>query len=113
LTYGSISGTIEAINLHDRNRRFWIYPTIGPSRVIGKFRSRDRKLFASAIDKYVTVYGRLRYKTWDMHPYAIFADEIHVHDTKSVTLYDLKGMSPGATGDLSTQEYIDQIRDEW
>jgi hypothetical protein len=111
-SYGSLSGTIEAINLHDK-RRFWLYPTVGPARVIGKFRNKDRKRFAAAVDKYVTVFGRLRYKTWDMYPYAIFADDIQIHDDKAPTLYDMKGMSPDATGTLTTQEYIDHIRDEW
>jgi hypothetical protein len=113
ISYGSLSGTIEAINLHDQKKRFWLYPTVGPTRVFGRFRNKDRRRFAAAVDKYVTVYGRLRYKTWDKYPYAIFADDVTVHDTDVPTLYDLKGVSPDATGDLTTQEYIDRVRDEW
>jgi hypothetical protein len=113
VSYGSLSGTIEAINLHDR-KRFWLYPTIGPSRVVGRFRNRDRRRFAEAVDKYVTVYGRLRYKTWDKYPYEVHADDIEVHEAQGVpTLYELKGASPGATGQLSTREYLDRIHDEW
>jgi hypothetical protein len=113
-SYGSVSGKIEAINLHDRNRRVLIFPIIGASRVVGTFRNRDRKLFAGAVDKYVTVHGRLRYKTWDKHPYEINADGLTVHDMESSpTLEDMKGISPEATGSLTTQEYIDNLRDEW
>jgi hypothetical protein len=108
--HGSISGKIEAINIHNRNR-FWLYPIIGPRRVVGKFKAKDRKRFTAAVDKYVTVYGRLRYKTWDKYPYAIKADDIEIHD-ESVSLLDLRGIAPDATGNLTTQEYIDQLRDD-
>lgn len=110
-SYGSISGTIEELNVHGENR-FRLYPIVGPSRVIGHFRSRDRKRFTGAMDKYVTVYGRLRYKTWEKYPHEILADDINIHDTEVPTLKDLKGVSPGATGDLTTQEYLDDLRDE-
>lgn len=113
-SYGSISGRIEAINLHDRNRRFLIFPVVGASKVVGTFRNKDRKSFAGAVDKYVTVYGRLRYKTWDKYPYEIIGDSITIHDAESCpTLEDLKGISPGATGSLTTQEYIDRLGDGW
>jgi hypothetical protein len=112
-SYGSVSGTIEAINLHTKNQ-FWLYPIVGASRIVGKFRSRDRKKFTAALDKYVSVYGRLRYKTWDKFPYSIFADDIQVHDVDAApTLNNLKGVAPDATGELSSQEYIDRVRDEW
>jgi hypothetical protein len=111
---GSVSGKIEAINLHDRNRKFQIFPTIGPSRVWGTFKTRDRALFANAVDKYVTVYGRLHYKKWDRFPYAINAESIDVHDIESLpTLADLGGMAPDATGLLNSQEFIDRLRDGW
>ncbi|MEI9815175.1 MAG: hypothetical protein WDO18_22115 [Acidobacteriota bacterium] len=45
-SYGSVTGKIEAINLHARNRRFQIFPVVGASRVTGTFKSRDRKRFA-------------------------------------------------------------------
>lgn len=112
-SYGSVSGKIEAINLHERNRRFIIFPVIGPSRVVGTFRSRDRKRFAEAVDRYVTVYGRLRYKTWDKFPYAINADSITVHDAASPGLDALRGIAPDATGGLSSQEFVDRLNDEW
>jgi hypothetical protein len=112
MTIGSVSGRIEAIHLHDK-MRFWIWPVIGPVRVKGKFRKKDRKRFADAVDKYVTVYGRLRYKTWDKFPYEIYADGIEVHDEDIPTLYELKGVAPNATGDLTSQEFLERIRDEW
>jgi len=111
---GSVSGKIEAINLHDRNRKFQIFPAIGPSRVLGTFKTKDRNVFANAVDKYVTVFGKLRYKKWDRFPYTINAESIEVHNVSSLpTLDDLRGMAPNATGSLTSQEFVDWIRDEW
>lgn len=112
-SYGSVSGMIEGINIHERSRRFWLYPTVGASRVIGTFRTRDRGKFAQTVDKYVTVYGRLSYKSWDKFPYAIHADDVIIHDLPEHGIQDLKGMAPDATGSLNSREFIDELRDEW
>jgi hypothetical protein len=111
-SYGSISGTIEGINIHGDNRRFWLYPVIGASRIIGTFRARDRKKFAATVDKYVTVYGRLTYKSWDKFAYAILADDVTIHEAQEYGLRDLKGIAPDATGALSSKDFIDRLRDE-
>ena len=113
-SFGSVSGKIEAINLHNTNRKFQIFPTVGASRIMGTFRTKDRKLFAGAVDQYVTVYGRLRYKKWDAFPYAIAAHSIDVHDlSDALGLNDLNGIAPNATGGLSSTEFIDRVRDDW
>lgn len=112
-SHGSISGMIEGINIHDRNRRFWLYPLAGATRVMGTFRARDRDKFAQAVGKYVLVYGRLSYKSWDKFPYAVLADSIEVYDQQYVNLEELKGMAPGATGTLTGKDFTDQLRDEW
>lgn len=113
-SYGSVSGKIEAVNLHEDNKRFQLFPIVGASRIFGTFLKKDRKVFAGALDKYVTVYGRLRYKTWDKHACEIKADRITIHDVESSPKFeDLKGISPEATGSLTTQEYIDRVRDAW
>jgi hypothetical protein len=110
--YGALSGRIEAMNLHGK-RRFWLYPVVGPSRVSGTFPPMQRGRFTAAFDKYVTVYGRLRYKTWDKYPYAIAADDIRTHDQEGPRLIDLKGVAPGATGEVGSREFIDRLHDEW
>jgi hypothetical protein len=112
-SHGTVSGMIEGINIHERSRRFWLYPIVGAVRIMGTFRAKDRKLFAQAVDKYVTVYGRLSYKSWDQHPYAVLADEITIHDLPQHDLKDLRGMAPNATGALNSKDFIDQLRDEW
>jgi hypothetical protein len=110
---GSVSGMIEGINIHEKSRRFWLYPVVGATRIMGTFRAKDRRVFAQAVDKYVTVYGRLSYKSWDQHPYAVLADEITIHELPQSELRDLRGMAPDATGAFNSKDFIDHLRDEW
>jgi hypothetical protein len=112
-SYGSISGVIEGINIHERNRRFWLYPIVGATRIMGTFRARDKQKFSQAVGKYVTVHGRLSYKSWDDFPYSVLADSLAIHDEPYSDLGRIKGMSPDATGVLNAADFIDQLRDEW
>ena len=112
VVHGSISGMIEAINIHNTSK-FYLYPTVGPRKILGRFGRTLRHAFIGSVGKYVTVYGQLRYKTWDKFPYAITADDIEIHDEEqSGTLGDIKGMAPGLTGDLTTDEFLEKIRNE-
>jgi hypothetical protein len=64
------------------------------------------------MDRYVTVWGKIKYKTWDKFPYAIMADDIEVHDEPRTVFGALKGIAPNATGDLSSTDYLNALRDE-
>lgn len=110
--YGSISGRVEKLNLHN-SRKFWIYPEVGPARVTATFKEPSRKQVTEAVDQYVTVYGRFTYKPWDRWPFLVAVEDIVVHKEVGESLRDLKGVAPGATGNLSTEEFIEKLRDEW
>jgi hypothetical protein len=111
ISYGSVTGRIEGMNTHSR-RSFRLYPAIGPYRVLGFFKKRDREKFSRGMDKYVTVWGMVKYKTWDKFPYAIDADDIEVHEGPYTPFSELKGIAPHATGPLSSVEYLDNLRDD-
>lgn len=114
VSLGSISGRIEKINLHDRAREFTLYPIVGASRVKGVFPSKDRALFVDAVDKYVTVHGRLSYKPWERFPHLITADAIEIHNPNDrIGLQALRGLAPDATGILNSKDFIDEVHDEW
>lgn len=110
-SYGSLSGRIEAMTTHSRNA-FRLYPVVGAARVLGSFAAKNRSKFAAGMDKYVTVWGKVRYKTWDKFPYAISADDIDIHDEAPANLLDLKGVAPEATGTLTARDFVDELRDE-
>jgi hypothetical protein len=110
---GAVSGKLEYLNLHNV-RKFRLYPNVGPKRINGTFREDKRAAVRSGMDQYVTVFGKLKYKTWDDFPYEVQAEDIQVHepDEKLPTFNDLKGIAPGMTGDLNSAEWVRRIRDE-
>ncbi len=111
-SFGSISGRLESINLHN-TLKFAIFPAVGPQKLTCEFRPHLRGEVKSALDHYVTISGRLRYKQMDKFPYAIDAKDIDVHEENSdlPTLNDLRGISPDSTEGLSAEEFVRSIRD--
>ena len=108
---GSISGTLEKLNLHNTTR-FDIFPPIGPRQVACDFSPALKEAVIGAIDKYVCVTGKLRYKRLEGFPYAINADSIEVLPPEDglPTLLDIKGMAPDLTRGLSTEAFLEDIR---
>ncbi len=111
ISYGSVSGRIEAMTTHSRNM-FRLYPVVGATRIIGSFSVKNRSKFVAGMDKYVTVWGKLKYKSWDRFPYAVDAVDIDIHDGAPASLLDLKGIAPDATAAMTTQQFLDELRDE-
>jgi len=110
---GSISGFLEALNIHNTNR-FAVYPTLGPKKVAGKFGSELREQIKRAIGDFVTVEGRLAYKSWAPFPHAIEATQVLPHrpDSELPSLFDLHGTIPDLTGAESSVEFVERIRHE-
>lgn len=110
---GSISGMLEWLNLHNTNI-FHIYPVIGAKKVVCNFPKRLKEKVKTAIDSHVEVYGELRYKKWGNFPYAMNVSDLDIlpPDDELPTLFDLRGIAPDATGDLSSVEFVRAIRDE-
>jgi len=111
---GSISGMLEKVNLHNTSR-FEIFPTIGPRRLICDFSPELRAQVKDGLDQYVRVSGRLRYKHWDKFPYAITTEKMEVYPEENnlPTLWDIRGIAPAATGDLTSEQFVRAIRDAW
>ncbi|MBZ5678028.1 MAG: hypothetical protein LAP61_27605 [Acidobacteriia bacterium] len=109
---GSVSGRLERVNLHNA-LSFDIFPPVGPSRVRCHFSEADRQTVKLALDNFVTVKGRLRYKTWDKHPHAIDVKVIDIHepDSELPSIDDMRGLAPDSTGGLSSEDFIRAIRE--
>jgi hypothetical protein len=114
LADGSIAGRLEKVNLHNTSR-FEIFPAIGPQKVICDFEPELRAQVKAGLDQNIRVYGRLRYKHWDKFPYAINAStmEVYPDEDRLPSLFDLRGIAPQATGEMSTEQFIHSIRDVW
>ncbi len=110
--FGSISGRLERVNLHNAHR-FEIFPTVGPKRVVCLFKDPLLPKVKLALNSYVTVSGRLRYKMWDKFPHAIDAKDVDPHqaDNTLPTFDELRGIAPRSTADMSAEDFVRLIRD--
>jgi hypothetical protein len=113
ITYGAISGRLEYVNVHN-TRTFRLYPLIGPRWIRGTFNGELLPEIRKALDRHVTIFGKLKFKSWDKHPYAIGAEKIDVHepDDELPAFNDLKGIAPNMTGDIKSSDWVRKIRDE-
>jgi len=113
---GSVSGMFELLNIHSGANHFRIYPIVGPKKVDCHFKNDQLGNAIEGINHYVKVSGTLRYKRMDKYPYAVNVDDIEIYpDEESLpSIFDLKGMSPKATGDMSSEDFIKRVRNvEW
>lgn len=109
---GSIGGMLERVNLHNTSR-FDIFPPIGPKQVVCDFKPHLRAQVIAALDKYVLVSGKIRYKKLQDFPYAINAESIELlpDESELPTIFDIRGMAPDLTGGKTTEEFLESVRD--
>lgn len=111
-SFGDISERLERVNLHN-TLRCVIFPTVGPAKVTCDFKPEHRSKVKAALDNYVTISGRLRYKQVDKFPYAIDAKQIDIHEPVDdlPKMNDLRGISKNFTEGMSAEEFVRSIRD--
>lgn len=115
LEIGSVTGMLQQLNVHGKNRRFTIYPTFGEPELSCKFGRELRDTVVQAVDRYVEVSGTLRYKAGSWYPHAIDATAIREFPPESQlpSLDDLFGIAPDATGEESVEGFVQRVRDGW
>jgi hypothetical protein len=111
---GTLRGMLEFINLHASNNLFRIYPDVGPPLVSCRFSQELTEVAISAIQKFVVVSGLLIQKQIARFPHEIDVDTIEIlpEEENLPTLYDLQGVAPGATGNMLSEDFIRNIRNE-
>ena len=109
---GSISGTLELINIHASANHFRIYPVVGPKKLDCHFPSAMLQLAIQGINKYVRVDGELRYKRREKFPYKadVHSIEIFPDDEALPNIFDIRGIAPNATGEVSSEEFVSGLR---
>lgn len=112
---GSVTGLLEQINLHGRRNNFTIFPTIGQSRLRCIFPQALRTQAVGAVDRYIKVFGQLKYKTHDKYPYEMMVRSIEVYPPPEQLpkLSDLWGIAPDALEGQSIEDFIRDVRHEW
>jgi len=110
---GSVSGTLERVNVHDSSE-FVLYPPIPGCRIKCAFPESMLGQVREAIKGNVTVWGKLYYQPDRPFPHQVHVDKMELHppDDELPSLRDLKGIAPDCTGSLSSVEFVRAIRDQ-
>jgi hypothetical protein len=109
---GSLRGMLDAINVHGGINLFHIYPDVGPHKVACHFRQDLQTVAVEGLGRYVQVSGTLKYKVSSPYPHEIQVEHLEIlpNEADLPTLYELKGVAPDATGELSSVEFVRKLR---
>jgi hypothetical protein len=106
-----IKGVVEAMNIHDSSH-FFLYPSIGPSKLKCKFPKDKRDEYVRHMGKYVRVFGDFTYEFLETHP-----SEVHVTSVQSIPdessipkASDLWRIAPNATGTIRSELFVRKLR---
>ena len=112
---GGIEGMLEQINLHQGANTFQIYPDTGPNKVTCYFSPQMYYDAVSAVGRRVEVFGTLKFRSGEpfAHQIAVSGLEVHPFDYDIPNWEDLRGRAPDATGQLSSEAFIRELRDAW
>jgi hypothetical protein len=112
---GSVEGMLEQINIHLGANTFHVYPDIGPKKVTCRFPARLAEDAISAVGRRVEVYGTLRYRAGApfAHQIAVTGLEAFPPEHELPDWEDIRGRAPDATGALSSEAFIRELRDGW
>ena len=112
---GALDGMLEQINIHSGANTFVIFPAVGPKRVACHFPGRLHDDAVAAVGRRVEVSGTLRYRAGADFPHqiAVTAIEVWPPEYELADWDDLRGFAPDATGDLSSEAFIREMRDAW
>jgi hypothetical protein len=112
---GALEGMLEQINLHHGANVFYIYPEIGPKKVSCHFPTRLYDEAVSAVGRKVEVSGTLHYRIGASFPHQIAVSHVEAYPPLSELpdWDDLRGRAPDATGTLSSEAFVRELRDGW
>jgi hypothetical protein len=112
---GALEGMLEQINLHHGANVFYIYPEVGPRKVGCHFPPRLFDEAVSAVGRKVEVFGTLHFRVGASYPHHIAVSHVEAFPPLSELpdWDDLRGRAPGATGELSSEAFVRELRDGW
>ena len=111
VSYGSVSGKFERLNIH-KTYEFVIYPPVTGQTVRCEFIPEMFEEIRKCIGKSVTVYGKV-YR----NPDSQFPDRVHVQkivvksdSARLPKLSELRGISKGCTDGMSVRDFVGALR---
>lgn len=113
---GSIVGSLDVIDVHNKRNLFKVYPVVGPASIRCHFREGMLGDAISGINKFVKISGDMHFKKSEKYPHLIKVSKIDVMPERSdaAPLSSLRGIAVGALGKLSSTEYLEKVRNgDW
>ncbi len=113
---GSVVGHLDAIDIHNKKNLFKVYPVVGPSSIKCVFREGMLVDAVAGINHFVRISGELHFKKTEKFPHLIKVSKIDVLPERSdkATLSSLRGVAAGALRNLSSNEYVEKVRNgDW
>ena len=112
---GAIEGMLEQINLHQGANVFYVYPETGPRKVSCHFPAKLSDDAVAAVGRRVEIFGKLHYRSGATFPHQVAVNAIEAlpPDAELPDWDDLRGRAPGATGELSSEAFVRELRDGW
>ena len=113
---GSVIGSLDMIDVHNRRNQFKVYPVVGPSSIKCNFAESMLGEAVAGIKHFVRISGELHFKKTEKFPHFIKVSKIEVLPERSdaALLSGLRGIASGALRGLSSTEYIEKVRNgDW
>lgn len=113
--FTTVEGMLERVNVHDDANEFTIFPGIGAKRIKCRFPPEKVDKGLAAIRRRVAVSGLAKYRKFASFPHEIFAEDLQIYELEAnlPTFDDLRGMAPDATGTMSSEDFVAEIRHGW
>lgn len=110
----SIIGYLKVLRFK-KTPPYIIYPIVGASKVTCNFPHELRDLALEAVNHYVLVEGMFKYRHGSAYPYSVSVSHLEIYsETGTSQLSDLCGIAPNATGGLTSEDFVRQMRDsDW
>jgi len=112
---GSVRGSLDLIDLHNKKNLFKIYPIIGAKSIKCHFPDQLLQKAVSGLNHFVKVYGEIHTKSNEQFPHFIQIYDIEVlpESADIPLLSSLRGFAKGAYSGKSASDHIIDTRDEW
>ena len=110
---GTVDGRLEFLNIHGDRNVFRIYSSIPPEQVDCFFSPDKIEQAREAVGRKIRVLGKLTYPKGKNFPKSVKVVSIELlpEDDDLPSLGDLRGIAPDITGDLSSEEFVRNLRD--
>jgi hypothetical protein len=109
-SFGSVEGTLEMISIH-RPPRFNVYHSVSLHAVRCNLREEDVERVRDALGRRVIISGVVSYNRKD-EPKSVMVEELEIlpKEEELPTIEQFVGSDPNYIGDMTTEEYIREIR---